>query len=393
MKSVTKRGAACIKEFPDRPEEEEAPFNLTDDEITQLYDLKAPPEKDDYDPASEILKSIQCVLSYCISIIFTSDDCPQGHWNNRLLPTAPTCAADKTKQEKGVDNQGFEHISDKDGNANKAVSETNIDGKKFEPSSSEIRNNSKKHISNQSNKFWSVITILVLVVQYGMCFGVEIAVNSVMNLYFLYNFKKEGCVEEGNSFSNITITTMTSEVKEADTNECSILDQDSASLIASLFGLMNLFARAMGGIYSDIMRQYVGIAGRLVAHFTCLVGEGIMLIIFSQMSTISTSVAVMIFFSMFVQMSEGTTFAIVPYVLPSHVGIVAGLVGAGGNAGALVWNTLWRQFVEQNPSQWFWLLGIIVLSGSLLTFLIQVQEKRIWNSFLCCKHKQRKYTI
>lgn len=226
-----------------------------------------------------------------------------------------------------------------------------------------------------------------------MCFGVEIAVNTVMNLYFLYDFKKEGCVEEGNSFSNITITTMTSEVKEADTNECSILDQDSASLIASLFGLMNLFARAMGGIYSDIMRQYFGIAGRLVAHFTCLVGEGIMLIIFSQMSTISTSIAVMIFFSMFVQMSEGTTFAIVPYVLPSHVGIVAGLVGAGGNAGALVWNTLWRQFVEQNPSQWFWLLGIIVLSGSLLTFLIEVQEKRIWSSFLCCKQKQRKYTI
>ncbi|XP_063399740.1 uncharacterized protein LOC134684385 [Mytilus trossulus] len=339
-----------------------------------------------------VVPSLICVLTG-ISIIFTSDDCPQGHWDNRLMPTTLTCSTDKTKQTQGVTNQGFEHTSDEDGNASKAVSETHIDGKKFEPSSSEIRNNNEKHISNQSNRFWSIITILVLVIQYGMCFGVEIAVNTVMNLYFLYNFKKEGCVEWSNSFSNITITTMKSEVKEADTNECSILGQDTASLIASLFGLMNLFARAMGGIYSDIMRKYLGIAGRLVAQFTCLVCEGIMLIIFSQMSTISTSIAVMIFFSMFVQMSEGTTFAIVPYVLPSHVGIVAGLVGAGGNAGALVWNTLWRQFVEQNPSQWFWLLGIIVLSGSLLTFLIEVQEKRIWNVFLCCKHKERKYTI
>lgn len=58
MKSVMKRGAGCVSEVADRPKGEGPPFNLSPDEITQLYDLKAPPEKIDYDPASEILKSM-----------------------------------------------------------------------------------------------------------------------------------------------------------------------------------------------------------------------------------------------------------------------------------------------------------------------------------------------
>ena len=66
---------------------------------------------------------------------------------------------------------------------------------------------------------------------------------------------------------------------------------------------------------------------------------------------------------------RGATYAKVPYVIPHRTGLVAGFVGAGGNAGALVWNTIWRQFVEDDPSGYFWLLGIIVLAGSLLFFL------------------------
>jgi NNP family nitrate/nitrite transporter-like MFS transporter len=66
---------------------------------------------------------------------------------------------------------------------------------------------------------------------------------------------------------------------------------------------MNLFARAMGGIYSDILRKHLSISGRLVAHFTCLLGEGVMLIIFSQMNTIPSAIGMMILFSTCVQMS------------------------------------------------------------------------------------------
>ena len=235
----------------------------------------------------------------------------------------------------------------------------------------------------------------VLVIQYGLCFGLEIAVNTVMNLYFLYNFKKDGCIEGAEKttplssnmttlMSNITTTMSTTSIggacniKAKKHDECSILDQNTASLIASMFGLMNLFARALGGLFSDLLLKYLGLSGRLLAHFICLTGEGIMLIVFSQMTTIPNAIGTMIVFSLFVQMSEGSTFAMVPYVNPRRVGVIAGFIGAGGNAGAMIWNSIWSQLVEVDPSKWFWILGICVLSGNVLTLFIRVQKARIW---------------
>ena len=229
---------------------------------------------------------------------------------------------------------------------------------------------------------WLYITVVILLIQYGLCFGVEIAVNTVMNLYFLYAFKKDNCTE-GTVNSLVNTTNMTTMIipttTDQDSNECSILSQNTASLIASLFGLTNLFARALGGIFSDVLRKYFGISGRLLAHFICLTGEGVLLIIFSRMTVISSAIMTMVVFSLFVQSSEGSTFAIVPYVHPRKVGIVAGLVGAGGNAGAMIWNTVWSQMVDNDPSRWFWTLGICVLCGNILTLFVPIQNERIWN--------------
>lgn len=338
-----------------------------------------------------VIPSVICVF-IGILILFSSDDCPQGHWENRILPPSAKLLENTKDKTQGVANLGFKNDPKKVERPDEVEKETHVD--KLEVQTSPIeQTNENKEPTSPVGKFWAAVTMVVLVMQYGMCFGVEIAVNTVMNLYFLYRFKKEDCLKDSINSFNTTNMTTPSIVRLEETNECSILDQDTASLIASLFGLMNLFARAMGGIYSDVLRQHLGIAGRLTAHFTCLVGEGVMLIIFSTMSTIPNAIAVMIFFSMFVQMSEGTTYAIVPYVLPLHIGIVAGLVGAGGNAGALIWNTIWRQLVEKDPSRWFWLLGLTVLSGSLLTFLVEVQDKRIWDVFICCKRRKKKYSL
>ncbi|XP_053374107.1 uncharacterized protein LOC128546791 [Mercenaria mercenaria] len=163
-------------------------------------------------------------------------------------------------------------------------------------------------------------------------------------------------------------------------NSCSILSQNSASLIASLFVLMNLFSRALGGIISDLLRKYLQIPGRLLAHILCMTAEGVMLIVFSRMKTIPTAIIAMVAFSLFVQMSEGSTFAIVPYIYPRRVGLVSGFIGAGRNAGAMIWNTIWLNLVDTDPSQWFLLLGIFVLCGNVYSLII-VQRKRIWNIF------------
>ena len=46
-----------------------------------------------------------------ISILFTTDDCPQGHWKDRKLPEIVRPVADG---HQGVPNAGFEHDSPKD---------------------------------------------------------------------------------------------------------------------------------------------------------------------------------------------------------------------------------------------------------------------------------------
>lgn len=79
--------------------------------------------------------------------------------------------------------------------------------------------------------------VWVLGAQYAACFGVELAVNNIAAIYFYEGFFKEDCDSE------------------LDASSCFYLDKKTASLVAALFGLMNLFARAFGGIISDKLNR------------------------------------------------------------------------------------------------------------------------------------------
>jgi NNP family nitrate/nitrite transporter-like MFS transporter len=52
------------------------------------------------------------------------------------------------------------------------------------------------------------------------------------------------------------------------------LTTEAAAAIASLFGWMNLFARGLGGFFSDISNAYLGMRGRLIWQFLCFALEG-----------------------------------------------------------------------------------------------------------------------
>lgn len=77
---------------------------------------------------------------------------------------------------------------------------------------------------------------------------------------------------------------------------------------ATLFGWMNLMARGMGGFFSDVANHKRGLQGRLIVQSVLLATEGIFVIVFSQTSTLAAAIAVMLFFSFFVQASEGSTY-------------------------------------------------------------------------------------
>jgi len=113
---------------------------------------------------------------------------------------------------------------------------------------------------------------------------------------------------------------------------------DAASL-ASAFGGMNLFARSLGGISSDVMFRKFGFRGRIWAQFLALFFEAIFLFAFGNVNNDNpwyVALFVLICFSTFVQMAEGTSYGIVPFMNKKHMAIVAACVGAGGNLGAVI---------------------------------------------------------
>ena len=77
---------------------------------------------------------------------------------------------------------------------------------------------------------------------------------------------------------------------------------------------MNLFARAIGGWVADQCGNRWGFDGRVKWLFVALFGEGIGLMLFSQATTLTLAIPLMITFAMFVKMSNGATYAVVPFI-------------------------------------------------------------------------------
>lgn len=172
---------------------------------------------------------------------------------------------------------------------------------------------------------------------YAACFGIELTINGMAAMYYKENFG---------------------------------LGIKTAGLVAGLFGLMNIFARTLGGFISDKFVQKGGLKGRVRWLFIALLAEGIALIFFSQMAVLALAIPVMIIFSLFVQMSEGATYSIVPFVNKKALGPVAGIVGAGGNAGAVFAGFLFRFGGYDEPTTLL-ILGALVGGCAFLTFLVR----------------------
>jgi NNP family nitrate/nitrite transporter-like MFS transporter len=194
----------------------------------------------------------------------------------------------------------------------------------------------------RDHRVWSLFVI------YGACFGIELTINNVAALYFHDRFA---------------------------------LSIGAAGLIAGLFGLMNIFARTLGGVFGDMFGIRFGLRGRVLFMGAVLGLEGLALVLFSQMASLFLAVGAMIVFSLFVQMSEGATFSVVPFINRKALGSVAGIVGAGGNAGAVAAGFLFR-IEGLSTEQALMYLGMCVALVAPMALLVrfspatELEEKR-----------------
>lgn len=183
--------------------------------------------------------------------------------------------------------------------------------------------------------------VWVLFVLYGASFGIELTINNVAALYYHDRFG---------------------------------LSVGLAGVLAGLFGLMNLFARTLGGMSGDAAGLRFGVRGRVLVLGVVLLFEGLALVCFSRMAALSLAVPAMIVFSVLVQMAEGATFAVVPFLNPRALGTVSGIVGAGGNAGAVAAGLLFRM-ERLAPEDAFLYLGLAVVLASTLIFAFPTRRE------------------
>ena len=183
--------------------------------------------------------------------------------------------------------------------------------------------------------------VWVLFVIYGACFGIELTVNNVAALYFFDYFD---------------------------------LSLVAAGFVAASFGLMNIFARTLGGIFGDNFGALWGLKGRSFWLFICILFEGFALMVFSQMQVLFLALPALIVFSLFTQMAEGATYSVVPFINKKALGAVAGVVGAGGNAGAVLAGFLFKNMIDWSEA--FLILGMVVCCASFLAFFVRFSTRQ-----------------
>ena len=162
--------------------------------------------------------------------------------------------------------------------------------------------------------------VAVLNLAYFATFGSELAVVSMLPLFFFDTFSSAG------------------------------LSQAEAGLLASGYAFMNLVARPTGGLVSDKF-------GRKKTLMILMVGLICGYALLSQVNAgwwIPAAVAATMFCSFFVQAGEGAVFAIVPLIKRRMTGQIAGMTGAYGNVGAVTFLTV-LSFVS--PQVFFMVIG------------------------------------
>ena len=93
--------------------------------------------------------------------------------------------------------------------------------------------------------------------------------------------------------------------------------------------------------------------------------------LFSQARWLPLAGLAMLVTGLFVKMSNGATYAVVPFVNKRALGTVAGIVGAGGNAGAVLAGFLFKTDAFTWPQA---ALGVVVMTTSCLAWTLRFGE-------------------
>jgi NNP family nitrate/nitrite transporter-like MFS transporter len=206
--------------------------------------------------------------------------------------------------------------------------------------------------------------VWMLFITYGACFGVELTIHNIAAIYYVDRF-------------GLSLTT--------------------TGIYVGTFGLLALFARAFGGIASDRIAAQHGLDGRVRLLFAFILCEGIGLIAFAGMSTPTHALIAMVAFGLFTHMACGATYSLVPFVNRRALGGVAGIVGAGGNVGAVAAGFIVKGAPTIQES--LFTLGGIVTASAVCALAVRfsrehkAEERRMYEEALAARDAERETAI
>ncbi|HZV65777.1 MAG TPA: MFS transporter, partial [Telluria sp.] len=178
--------------------------------------------------------------------------------------------------------------------------------------------------------------VWLLFVTYGACFGIEIFIHNIAAVYYVDHFS---------------------------------LSLKEAGMAAGSFGLLALFARALGGWLSDKGAARGDLNTRVTLLFVMMLGEGLGLLWFANAGSATLAVIAMLCFGLFTHMACGATYALVPFIDRKALGGVAGIIGAGGNVGAVLAGFLMKG--TGNIQQTLSILSALVVVSALCAIAVR----------------------
>ncbi len=201
---------------------------------------------------------------------------------------------------------------------------------------------------------WGILTdwrLWSLALAYAVCFGMEITFDGVAALHFTDTFH---------------------------------LSQGAAGFWAGTFGFMNIFARALGGIFADKVGNKYGMRGKGILLAIMLLLEGCGILLFALAGSLEMAILSMVTFALFLKMANGATYAITPFVNEKNVGMVSGIVGAGGNVGGMLFGFLFKS-TTITYLQAFQYIGYAVIGVSLIVLVTKFAVDRKAETFADAK--------
>jgi MFS transporter, NNP family, nitrate/nitrite transporter len=174
--------------------------------------------------------------------------------------------------------------------------------------------------------------VAILSLTYFVTFGSELAIVSILPLFFKDTFE---------------------------------LSLSVAGFVGASFGFTAFFARPAGGWLSDRF-------GRRKVLVICMIGTGLGYVAMSFMAVAGVALAVLATFccSLFVNAGNGAVFAMLPLIKRRLTGQIAGIAGAFGNVGGVLFLALYS-FVSV---QMFFIIGAACAAVALVLIYLLIDE-------------------